>query len=115
MYPVWGEKYLEQFRLRTSDAFPAAFDQDFVVLELFTSLAFTVFWRLTWECDLDRVFFLQANGILSSLADQGSMVLAGNLEDLGRLVGLRTIISRLCKSFHTLHSRDVRFEPRSSF
>lgn len=53
-----------------SDTLLATFNQDFVRLECFPGLAFTVLARIAGESNLDIVLFLQPNDVFSVLTDQ---------------------------------------------
>lgn len=79
---------LEEFGFSSSYTLLATLDEDFIRLKGFTSPAFAVFRGPPGECDLDPVFFLQANGIFTILANQGSMKLSGDFESFRCLVCL---------------------------
>jgi hypothetical protein len=78
---------IKEFRLGTSNTFLAAFDQNFIRLQEFPSLALTVR-RIAGECYFDRVLLLQAKDIFSTLTNERGVVLIGNLENLGCFIGL---------------------------
>lgn len=67
---------------------PAALEQDFVRLERLPSLALAGF-VLAGECDLDAVPVLKTLRIFAVLTDERRVILGWDLENFGRLVGLR--------------------------
>jgi len=69
----------------------STFDEDFIGLELFSSLAFTALTRMTGERDLYPVLLLQTNSVLAAGTDERRMVLSRDLEDFRSLVRLRCI------------------------
>jgi hypothetical protein len=78
---------LKKLGFRTGNTLLATFDKDLISLELLASSAFSV-GALTRESNLDGVFLLETNGVFAARANKGSMVLSGDLENLGSFVGL---------------------------
>lgn len=83
---------LEKFGFSTSYTLLATLDEDFIGLEGLTSPVLAIFRGPPGECDLDTVFFLEANGIFTILANQGSMELGGYFE------GFRCLVCLYCMS-----------------
>jgi hypothetical protein len=81
--------YIKQFCFGCCDTLLATLDEDLVWFELLADLALTAVRRLSRECDLDRIFFLEADDISTVLTNQRRMVLVRDLQGLGSLVGLR--------------------------
>lgn len=59
--------HVNQFRLCASDTLLAPFDKNFIGLERLTS---AVIVTRTRESDLDRVLFLQTDGIFAALSNE---------------------------------------------
>lgn len=99
--------YLEQLGLGGGDALFAALDEDLVRLEHLARFALAVVRRLAREGDFDRVLILETNGVLATLSDERGVILGGDLEHLGSLVGLQRITS-------VQHRGNERVEPLTS-
>ena len=79
---------LKDFGLGMGNTLLSTFDENFVGLQMLSGPAFTTIGRLTRECNLDIIFLLQTDGILSARPNERGVMLSRNLKDLRSFIRL---------------------------